>query len=350
MKRIVAAALLLTVFALGFSILIALAKPLPPPEAGQASPSPPPSTSPSPSPTPTPAAGGTVDSLFHVTVALPEGAATLPLDEYLIGVVGGEMPASFEPEALKAQAVAARTYTLSRMLSAPRPEHPDAHVCSDYTHCQAYLTPEELRERWGEDYEAYLAKTADAVRSTDGQCLVYEGAPIEAVFHSSSAGKTASSAEVWGRVLPYLVSVDSPETAQDVPNYESTVTVSHADFKNTILKAFPQAKLGDDPETWFGPKTLSQSGRIESVLIGGVAVPGTELRTLFGLRSTAIEIRLTGTDVVFVTTGYGHGAGLSQYGANAMARDGRGYREILLWYYRGAEFGDIRLFLPAQNP
>jgi stage II sporulation protein D len=285
--------------------------------------------------------GAYADDAVAVTVAFPDSVRTLPLGEYLVGVLGGEMPASFEPEALKAQAVAARTYTLSRILAPNKPEHPDADVCSDHTHCQAYLSFDELSERWGEDFDAYFMKIIDAVRATDGKCLLYGGAPIEAVFHSSSAGKTASSAEVWGKPLPYLVSVESFETAADVPNYESSVTVSHADFKSTILRAYPNAALGDNPEDWIGAKTLSPSGRIDTVIIGGVGIPGTELRTLFGLRSTAVQIELTETDVVFITTGYGHGVGLSQYGANAMARAGSGYEDILMWYYQGAELGDM---------
>ncbi|HHT16571.1 MAG TPA: stage II sporulation protein D [Papillibacter sp.] len=349
MKRILIVSLLLTLFALGFSILMALAMPLP--DRSMRGQAPSPSASPSLSPSPSPAViiDGFLDDAFAVTVSFPDEVKTLPLGEYLVGVLGGEMPASFEMEALKAQAVAARTYTLVRILSARKPEHPDADVCSDHTHCQAYLSADELYERWGEeDYNAFYQKIIDAVRATDGLCLTYEGAPIEAVFHSSSAGKTAASTEVWGRALPYLVSVESPESALDVPNYESSVTVSHADFKSTILRAYPNAALGDDPENWIGAKTLSQSGRIDTVIIGGVGVPGTELRTLFGLRSTAIQIELTDTDVVFITTGYGHGVGLSQYGADAMARAGYRYDEILAWYYQGAQLGTIETYLFPQ--
>jgi len=350
MKRILIISLLITLLALGFSILIALAMPLPSARMrGQAPSSPSPSDTASPSPSAAVPTGRFLDDTIAVTVAFPDEVRTLPLGEYLVGVVGGEMPASFEMEALKAQAVAARTYTLTRILASNKPEHPDADVCTDHTHCQAYLTAEELTERWGEDFNAYYQKIIDAVRYTDGVCLLYGGAPIEAVFHSSSAGKTASSAEVWGKPLPYLVSVESFETADDVPNYLSSVTVSHADFKSTILRAYPNAALGDNPEEWIGAKTLSPSGRIDTVIIGGIGIPGTELRTLFGLRSTAIEIELTETDVVFFTTGYGHGVGLSQYGANAMARAGSGYEDILMWYYQGASLGSVKEVFAGQG-
>ena len=144
--------------------------------------------------------------------------------DYLVGVVAAEMPASFEPEALKAQAVAARTYILDHAAHPPE-AHRDAAVCADPGCCCAHITEEEMRENWGGDYRKNLRRIRDAVRETDGQRLTYAGEPIRAVFHSSSGGQTEASAALWGAV-PYLVSVPSPETAETVPGFETTVTVS----------------------------------------------------------------------------------------------------------------------------
>ena len=262
-------------------------------------------------------------------------AVETTMAEWLPGVVAGEMPASFEDEALKAQAVAARTYILSLMTSA-KAAHPDAAVCDDPGCCKAHLTDAQMRDNWGDSYEANYAKITSAVHATDGQYLTYEGEAIEAVFHSSSAGMTEDSAEVWN-ARPYLVSVESPETAEDVPNYVTSVTVSAADFAAKISGAYPETDLSGEPITWLGPVTNDGSGRVDSAEIGGVQVPGTELRTLFSLRSTAFTLNYTDSGFLFTVTGYGHGVGMSQYGANVMAGSGSDYREILAHYYPGTE-------------
>ena len=257
------------------------------------------------------------------------------MSDWLPGVVAGEMPASFEPEALKAQAVAARTYIMYAM-GREKPAHPEADVCDDPGCCKAHSTDEALRENWGGDYDANMQKILSAVRSTDGEYMSYGGEVIQAVFHSSSAGRTEDSAAIW-QAEPYLVSVESPETADDVPNYVSSVTVSPEDFRETVLAAHPEAEFGEDPAFWLGAAVHDASGRVESVDIGGAQVPGTELRTLFELRSTAFALDYTAEGFLFTVTGYGHGVGMSQYGANVMAQDGADYEEILTHYYPGAE-------------
>lgn len=254
--------------------------------------------------------------------------------EWLPGAVAGEMPAGFEPEALKAQAVAARTYILY-LMTTTKAAHPDAAVCDDPGCCKAHLTDEQLHANWGEDYDANYAKILDAVRSTDGEYLSWEGEPIEALFHSSSAGMTEDAAEVWS-ARPYLVSVDSPETVDDVPNYVTSVTVSPEDFAAKILEAYPEAQLSGESAFWLGPISYDASGRVDSAEIGSVSVPGTELRTMFDLRSTAFTLDYTDAGFLFTVTGYGHGVGMSQYGANVMAQEGATYREILEHYYTGA--------------
>jgi stage II sporulation protein D len=262
----------------------------------------------------------------------------MPMSQYLIGVVAAEMPASFHEEALKAQAVAARTETLYHMLIYKSSVHPDADVCTEPSDCQAYKTDGELREKWGTDYDVFIAKIAKAVRDTDGECLVYGGEPIQAVFHSSSAGRTADSGEVWQTDLPYLTGVRSPESASDVPSYVSSVVVALQDFKSTVLGYYPQAVFPKDPAQWVTDITHTKSGRLNTLKLGGVTVSGTALRTMFGLRSTAASIAVDAKNVTFTTTCYGHGVGMSQYGANTFAAVGKNYREILTWYYTGVQF------------
>ena len=276
-----------------------------------------------------------MDSELSFSVLTDGSIETVTMSDWLPGVVAGEMPASFEPEALKAQAVAARTYIMYAM-GREKPAHPEADVCDDPGCCKAHSTDEALRENWGGDYDANMQKILSAVRSTDGEYMSYGGEVIQAVFHSSSAGRTEDSAAIW-QAEPYLVSVESPETADDVPNYVSSVTVSPEDFRETVLAAHPEAEFGEDPAFWLGAAVHDASGRVESVDIGGAQVPGTELRTLFELRSTAFALDYTAEGFLFTVTGYGHGVGMSQYGANVMAQDGADYEEILTHYYPGAE-------------
>ena len=161
------------------------------------------------------------------------------------------------------------------------------------------------------------------------------------MFHSSSAGRTEDSAAVWSAALPYLVSVESPEGADTVPNFASSVAVSAAEFRDTVLGAYPEADLSGPVSEWIGEASLTGSGRVGSVLIGGVSVPGTALRSLFGLRSTALSFRCSEDAVTIVSLGYGHGVGMSQYGANVMASEGADFREILANYYPGTELRDM---------
>lgn len=254
-------------------------------------------------------------------------------EDYLIGVVAAEMPASFEDEALKAQAVAARTYTLYKSASSFH----EADVCTDYTHCQAYLTDEDMHTNWGKDYDFYYDKIKNAVYSTKNQHLTYNDEPVMAVFHSMGGGRTENSADVWGSPLPYLVSVDSP--GEDAAtNYHSTYSVTWAQFKEKIASLYPDIKLNSYLD--ISQPTLTEGGHVKSIMIASRSVSGTEIRTLFNLRSTKFDISFAGDNVIFSVTGYGHGVGMSQYGANAMAKDGKTYKEILSHYYQGTTISE----------
>ena len=287
-----------------------------------------------------PDSSGSSDSALEFTVLMDGGVSRQTMSSYLPHVLAGEMPASFDIEALKAQAVAARTYILHQK-TGENPKHPDADVCTDSNCCKAYINNDELKERWGSAYDVNLAKINDAVSITDGICLMYENQPIQAVFHSSSCGKTEDSQNLW-TALPYLVSVDSPEQESDVPDFVTTVEVSPQNFRETVLAFYPDALLEPNaPESWLGGLENYDSGRVASVTLGKAAIPGNQLRTMFSLRSTAFTLRYTGESFIFTVSGYGHGVGLSQYGANVMAGDGFLFSEILAHYYPGTELVNL---------
>lgn len=257
---------------------------------------------------------------------------SISVRDYLMGVVAAEMPAAFESEALKAQAVAARSY-LQRALTQPS-RHDSAHICSDSACCQAYKSSDELKSIWGDKYEKYMAKIEKAVDATDGKYLSYEGEPVMAAFHSSSSGTTENSGALW-KELPYLTSVDTPETEKDVPNFISTLSEKDIDFRDTVLYAKPDADMTGSAEDWVGKTVRDKAGRVESMVIGGEKFSGDELRKLFSLRSTDFTLEHSDGTFTFTVKGYGHGIGMSQYGANVMAKNGADYREILAHYYPG---------------
>ncbi|MCD7948427.1 MAG: stage II sporulation protein D [Oscillospiraceae bacterium] len=272
------------------------------------------------------------DSAVSVNVKMEDGTvAALSLDKYLWRVVAAEMPASFEPEALKAQVVAARTYTLAKMGHTTE-NHPDADICTDVNCCQAYIDPTQASTNWGANAEENTLKIATAVADTDGMVIYYNGQPIQALFHSSSAGKTVDAVEVWGNDVPYLVSVDTPE-GDEVPNYHSSVSVTPEEFKTRFLAEYPDAALDGSPDTWFAEPTLNSAGGVASITVGGVNVRGSVLRSLFSLRSTFFTVTATAQEITFSVTGYGHGVGMSQYGANTLAAQGKTWEDIIHWYY-----------------
>lgn len=326
--------LLLALIALAVGLLLPLAErdrpPTPLPPSADAADRPLSAPEASPPAQPSPAAPR------EIRVLLPDGSVRVcELEDYVYLVTAGEMPASFQPEALKAQAVAARSYAL---YCAATGKHAaaGADVCSDPGCCQAMQSEDALRERWGADYEAYAAKLRAAAEETAGERLCYAGEPIFAAFHASSAGATEDSGAVWSS-LPYLVSVSSPESAETVPGFVTRLECAPLDFRDTLLSAFPEADLSGGPESWLGPVTRDASGRVASALLGGQTVSGTRLRALFSLRSTAFTLEYRDGRFVFTVQGNGHGVGMSQYGAELLARGGADYREILAHYYPGAE-------------
>lgn len=252
----------------------------------------------------------------------------LELEEYLVGVVLSEMPASFELEALKAQAVAARTFALSSN------KHDDYDLCSDSACCQAWNSREVLENKLGVGADAYWNKVKQAVTETAGQVLTYNGSLIDAVYFSCAGGATEDAVAVWGSNVPYLQSVSS-DGEDAAPRYESKVTVDVAKFQTTLQAEFPDMALNGAPSTWLGEVLYTRGGGVDSMEIGHVFVSGTRLRTLFGLNSTAFTVSVNENCVVFDVKGFGHRVGMSQYGANAMAMEGKSYQQILRHYYSG---------------
>lgn len=277
-----------------------------------------------------------------LTVQIDGENQQMTLSDYLWGVVAAEMPAAFEQEALNAQAIAARTYVMYRM-EHPSSQHPDADICADPGCCQAWMSTEDRMAAWSKkSAKTYADKITKAVDSTQGQVLTYQGEPIFAAFHASSAGYTKSALEVWGEDFPYLQGVKSPEETDAIPNYYSTVKVSGEKFKEAVLSALPEADLSSaNCEDWIGKERYDDLGLPESIKIGGKWVDTTVVRGWFELRSASFTVEVEEDTIVFYVTGYGHGVGMSQYGANALAKQGKTAEEILKWYYTGVEIDTL---------
>lgn len=284
-------------------------------------------------------AQGQKDGGVQLAVKNGDAVEIMALDVYLQGVVRGEMPASFELEALKAQAAAERTYIYYQLAAGRKEAHPNADVCTDPSCCNAWLSEEAAREKWGGDFDGWESRIEEAVAATDGQVALYDGQPILAVFHSSSAGKTAGAGDVWSGDMPYLRSVDSPEGEETVPNYYSAAEFTAAEAKALLAQAHPELTFSGGPDKWFSAVEKDESGRVGTVEVCGAPLRGVEVRRIFSLRSACFTIDAAADRVTFRVTGYGHGVGMSQYGANELARQGRTWQEILLWYYADIAIG-----------
>jgi len=267
------------------------------------------------------------DEVIYLTRAKTQDIVEINFEDYIAGVVYAEMPASFEEEALKAQAVAARTYTIKKLAEG-------THICDDSTHCQAWKEADK-----SEEYK----KVAEAVKKTNSEILTYLGEAISAFFHSASGGKTENVKDVWGgQEIPYLLSVESPNENTLMSTFFSEKELSYADFANKI-------------NTYTGKKTVSydlsknsnitkfkkeikitertEGDHVDSVKVCNTTFSGTEFRNIFELRSTDFTLTLKDKTILIQVKGYGHGVGMSQWGAQVMAKEGKDYQEILSHYY-----------------
>ena len=267
----------------------------------------------------------TADGQTPVTLLTDAGPAEITMAEYLPMAVAAEMPVSFGPEALKAQAVAARTFVLACQ------KHENADVCVHSGCCLAYMDEPSLRQFWGDGYDGNMRAVRAAVAATDGEYLTYEGEAIQAAFHAGSIGATEDSGAIWS-ALPYLVSVETPETAQNAPELMSDAVFSPAGLAATL-----GLEAEGDPASWLGPVVLDSAGRVRTVTVLGKRFTGSTVRSLLGLRSTAFSAQFDGTVFRFTVAGSGHGVGMSQTGARLYAAQGMGYRDILAHYYPGTE-------------
>ena len=255
----------------------------------------------------------------------------MALEKYVLGVVLAEMPAEFEEEALKAQAVVARTYALRRLSRQDR--HTDVAVCTQSACCQAYMTEEEFLQ--GGEPQSALDKIKRAVEATEGQVLTYDAEIIEATYFSCSGGRTEDAVAVWGEVIPYLLAVDSPGE-ESAEKYSETLHFTAKEFADALGRG-----LTGDPDSWLGKRTLTDGGGVDTIVIGGITYTGTQLRQLLGLNSTAFTIWAESGGITVQTRGKGHRVGMSQYGANAMALSGSDYTEILAHYYQGTRIDKL---------
>lgn len=254
----------------------------------------------------------------------------VPLEEYVTGVVCGEVPISFENEALKAQAVAARSYVLKQL----EYNYNKDYDVVDTVMNQVYLDSEQLKARWGNDYLANLEKAKNAVISTKGEYLDSNGSVVEALFFSTSTGYTENSGEIFSTQQPYLVSVESNWDAEVSPVFNDYFSFSLVDFYNKLGISY-----SDNLDVVVIDTT--STGRIKKIKINGVVFSGDDVQWSLGLRSTFFSINFDGNTVNINTKGFGHGVGLSQYGAEGMALHGYKYDEILKYYYKGVEIKKI---------
>jgi len=287
--------------------------------------------------TPEPAASQMIWVYYHKEDTLRE----VDLEAYLVGVLAGEMPVYFHEQALMAQAVAARSYTLYRAGRGGCGGRADADICTNSQCCQAYQSEEALRARWGTDYEASMAKLRAAVYGTREQVVTYKDKPIEALYHSGSGGMTEDSELVYAVARPYLRSVESPNEVGG--RQENTKEIPFAEFVAATNKAYPKANLSAERDALLSVVrvlSLSDSERVLEMQLGDVTITGKQCRKLFNLDSTLFSIAFTEGAIVFSTRGHGHGVGLSQSGANGMALAGATWEEILLHYYTGVEINN----------
>lgn len=262
------------------------------------------------------------------------------LDEYLLGVVSSEMPANFENEALKSQAVVARTYTMYKILNGSK--HENADICDDSTCCQAWISKEDRINKWKEEERnSNWAKIENAVYSTKGKIITYDNKPINAFFHSNSGGTTDTATAVWGGTnYPYLQAVQT--SGEDTySQYNSEVTVTKEEFVSKIKEYHSDLEIDFSLENQIEILEYTDGERVKNIKIGNLQLSGVEIRTIFGLKSAKFNIKIEGDEIKFTVIGYGHGVGMSQTGADSLAKQGKTYEEIIHHFYTGVEIKDI---------
>lgn len=278
--------------------------------------------------------------LLHVKT---EEIEEIPLDEYLYSVVSAEMPASFEEEALKAQAIVARTYTLFKMKYSAT-KHGEADLCDDSTCCQAWISKEDRLEKWGDnDKYYYWDKITKAVNETKGKVIMYENDLINAFFHSNSGGKTEPPVNVWGGTgYPYLKTVET-SGEENYSQYSSEVELTIEEFTAKIKEKYEDFEIDLSKEDSIKVLEYTDGDRVKTIKIGNVEMSGVEVRTVIGLKSAnfKITVDVENNKIKFEVVGYGHGVGMSQTGADSLAKQGKKCEDIVKHYYTGVEIKDF---------
>lgn len=280
---------------------------------------------------------GTIKLLHNKTGEIEE----LPLDTYLYNVVSSEMPADFELEALKAQAVVARTYTIYQ-ISHSNGKHGEADICDDSNCCQAWISKEERFEKWDENVrESNWNKITQAVDSTAGKIITYNGEPIDAFFHSNSGGKTEVPVNVWGGSnFPYLQSVETAGE-EGYTQYSSSVSLTKTDLINKLKEKHPELEINFNSDDAIKILEFTDGNRVKTIKFGNIQISGVEVRAVLGLKSANFDVKIDGENVIFSVVGYGHGVGMSQTGSDSMAKNGSNYEDIIKHFYTGVEITEI---------
>ena len=264
----------------------------------------------------------------------------IPLDIYLYGVVASEMPASFEMEALKAQAVVARTYTIYKIMMGSKHQDVNADICDNHLCCQAWISKENRLARWNEKERINnLRKIENAVNSTIGKVILYEGKPINAFFHSNSGGSTEEPINVWGGSYNYLQTVET-SGEEEYSSYFSEIILSQDELIVKMLERYSDFSIDFESEKCLEILEKTESGRVKKIKIGNKEISGVEARSIFGLKSAKFCILLEGQNIKFSVLGYGHGVGLSQCGSDSLAKNGFDYIQIIKHYYKDVEISE----------
>ena len=278
---------------------------------------------------------GTIKLLHADTNEVEEVA----LDTYLCNVVSAEMPVDFEKEALKAQAIVARTYTIYKINNK---KHDNADICDDSTCCQAWISKEDRLSRWADNKEEKWAKIEECVNETKGKIITYNNQPINAFFHSNSGGKTELPVDVWGggTNMPYLQVVET--SGEDgYTQYNSEVELTNEEVLEKLKTKYSDIQIDFNNEEDIKILEYTTSGRVKTIKFGNYEISGTEARSIFGLRATNFQITKTEGKVKFTVVGYGHGVGMSQTGADSMAKNGSTAEDIIKHFYVGVEIKEV---------
>ncbi len=280
---------------------------------------------------------GTINLYHSKTGEIEE----LQIDEYLYGVVSSEMPVKYDIEALKAQAVVARTYTIYQITHS-NGKHNNADICDNYACCQAWISKEDRFAKWNElEAEGNWQKIVNAVNSTQGKVITYNGDVIDAFFHSNSGGITETASNVWGgQNFPYLKSVET-SGEDEYSEYNSEVELSKDELTNKLKEKHSEIEINYEENDVIKIIEFTESGRVKKIKFGNVEISGTEARTILGLKSTNFNFEIRDNSVIFFVKGYGHGVGMSQTGADSLAKQGSNYEEIIKHFYSDVEIIDI---------